>query len=163
MRFLKILKGMESRRPPLEQSCTRSLWECQQAAPKGWVFFQAPLMRQVWNQNHTPGEHFQSPSPVLPCPPASFLTPANSLSSRRKEGQVAADWKTAIYLLLQKVFLENEHSLRFEFSTNENMVSLFKSLLSISLTYTHSLRVIQKKTQTLHAPGTVKWPKYYKN
>lgn len=152
MRHLEILEEIKSGMPPLEQSRNCSLLEHQQAGPYGWLSPDVQMSLLKPNQcirsgtkpsSHRPWGTFPASSLSAPCPSASFLTPASSLSSWQNEEQVAADWKTAIYLPLIKVFLENEHFWGLIFlKTNDNMVLLSKPLFSLTHTYN---TVIQKK------------------
>lgn len=103
------------------------------------------------------GQHFQFPASPPCSPSASILNQACMPLLRGQNKEKVGSWLKNSNLPLIKVFFENEYILRFEFSKNKNdkMVLLSKS---IPLSHIHRGR----KPQTLHVPGTVKWPKCYK-
>lgn len=121
---------------------------------------QPPPKHQAWRTNprHTgPGAAF-SISGFTPTLPICFhpQSSMHAFSQRAKWGG-GGSWLKNSNLPLIKVFFENEYILRFEFSKNKNDKMVLPSK-SISLSHIHRGR----KPQTLHVPGTVKWPKCYK-
>lgn len=134
-------------------------WESMLMSPDVPLPF-SPLKHQAWRTNprHTgPGAAF-SISGFTPTLPICFhpQSSMHAFSQRAKWGE-GGSWLKNSNLPLIKVFFENEYILRFEFSKNKNDKMVLPSK-SISLSHIHRGR----EPQTLHVPGTVKWPKCYK-
>ena len=162
---------MNSRRPSLKAK--QSLPTSGTPNGLGWEHADVRLppsanlnpMHQVWrpNPHHTgPGQRFQFPASSHP--PLICFLPQSSQQAfpRRAKWGAGGNWLKNSTLPWIKVFFENEYFFEVWIFQKKNNNKKNQNGLAVQIKLSLSHTRGGGGEQTLHAPGTVKRPKYYK-